>query len=199
MTAKRRPHRFHVSCPPPPHPAAGSDAAVDPLPACFIPCVQWISEIHLWVASIAAEPFLIHVFVHMNKHCWDSNLGSSVQCVADALPNEPCQVCIAIFAVSFIYWSYDGSKCKLKCQLVQEDYISMLQTSLVLLIFNGTARTQLAILAFMYCEEFVKNSVAASYYLNASVTYWHRKWDANIILCWYVLLCMFEIWSVMYA
>ena len=141
----------------------------------------------------------IHVFVHMNKHCWDLNLGSSVQCVADALPNEPCQVCIAIFAVSFINWSYDGSKCKLKCQLVQEDYISMWQTSLVLLIFNGTARTQLAILAFMYCEEFVKNSVAASYYLNASVTFWHRKWDANIILCWYVLLCMFEIWSVMYA
>ena len=23
---QRRPHRFHVSCPPPPHPAAGSDA-----------------------------------------------------------------------------------------------------------------------------------------------------------------------------
>ena len=43
-------------------------------------------------------------------------------------------------------------------QLVQEHYIWRLQTSLVLFISNGTAKTKLAIFAFLYCEEFVKTS-----------------------------------------
>ena len=33
----------------------------------------------------------------------------------------------------------------------------MLQTTLVQFISNGTAKTKLAILAFLYCGEFVKN------------------------------------------
>ena len=33
---------------------------------------------------------------------------------------------------------------------------SRLQTSLVQVIFNGTAKTKLAILALLYCSEFVK-------------------------------------------
>ena len=37
-------------------------------------------------------------------------------------------------------------------------YISRLQTLLVFLILNGTAKMKLAILAFLYCGEIVKNS-----------------------------------------
>ena len=36
-------------------------------------------------------------------------------------------------------------------------YLSMLQTSLVMLILNGIAKTKLPILAFLYSGEFVKN------------------------------------------
>ena len=35
----------------------------------------------------------------------------------------------------------------------------MLDTLLVILILNGTAKTKLAILAFLYCGEFVKTSI----------------------------------------
>ena len=38
------------------------------------------------------------------------------------------------------------------------EYLSRLQTLLVLLILNGTAKTKLAILAFLCCGEIVKNS-----------------------------------------
>ena len=40
----------------------------------------------------------------------------------------------------------------------KRDYISMLETLLVLLILNGTAKKKLTILAFLYCGEFVKTS-----------------------------------------
>ena len=52
------------------------------------------------------------------------------------------------------------NKCEIRCQWVQEDYILGLKTSLILLISNGTAKRKLAILAFLYCREFVKNSNA---------------------------------------
>ena len=42
----------------------------------------------------------------------------------------------------------------------KEDYILRLQTSLVLFISYGTAKMKLAILAFLYCGEFVKTSIA---------------------------------------
>ena len=42
--------------------------------------------------------------------------------------------------------------------VVKRDYISRLQTLLVFLILNGTAKTKLAILAFLYCGQIVKNS-----------------------------------------
>ena len=41
----------------------------------------------------------------------------------------------------------------------KRDYISMLLTLLVFLISNNTAKTKLAILAFLYCGEIVKNSI----------------------------------------
>ena len=40
---------------------------------------------------------------------------------------------------------------------VIEYYILRMQTSLVQFLFNGTAKTNLAILAFLYCGDFVKN------------------------------------------
>ena len=39
----------------------------------------------------------------------------------------------------------------------------MLQTSLAMLIFSGIAKMNLAILAFLYCGEIVKNSSDQSY------------------------------------
>ena len=42
--------------------------------------------------------------------------------------------------------------------MAQGDYISSLESLVVLLISNGTAKTKLAILPFWYCGEFVKNS-----------------------------------------
>ena len=38
-------------------------------------------------------------------------------------------------------------------------YFSRLQTSLVFIILNGTAKTKLAMLAFLCCQEFMKNSI----------------------------------------
>ena len=38
-----------------------------------------------------------------------------------------------------------------------QDYDSRLQTSLVQFLFHGTCKTKLAILAFLYCRDFVKN------------------------------------------
>ena len=44
--------------------------------------------------------------------------------------------------------------------VVKGHYISRLQTLLVFLILNGTAKMKLAILAFLYCGEIVKNSTS---------------------------------------
>ena len=41
----------------------------------------------------------------------------------------------------------------------KRDYLSRLQTLLIFLILNGTAKTKLAILPFLCCEEIVKNSI----------------------------------------
>ena len=48
--------------------------------------------------------------------------------------------------------------CKFWYQWVPRDYISRLQNSLFLFISNGTAKTKLAKLAFLYCGEFAKTS-----------------------------------------
>ena len=56
----------------------------------------------------------------------------------------------------------------------QEDYISRLQTSLVKLILNGTAKTKLAILAFLHCGEIVKNSTVQGIPTPAGDIWWPR-------------------------
>ena len=43
--------------------------------------------------------------------------------------------------------------------MVKEDYVSRLQTSLVQFVYDGIAKMRLAILALLYCGEFVKNSI----------------------------------------
>ena len=69
-----------------------------------------------------------------------------------------CQLCIpTYFQFSSLFAPYDVSKCDTRYQWIQTDYISILKTLLFLFISNGRAKTKLAILAFLYCEEFVKN------------------------------------------
>ena len=57
------------------------------------------------------------------------------------------------------FQSTDARKYEIRNQGVHEDYISRLNTLLHYLIFNGRAKTKLAMLAFLYCGEFVKNSI----------------------------------------
>ena len=69
-----------------------------------------------------------------------------------------CQLCIPIYLqFSSLFATYDASKFETRYQWMQYDYISRLQTSLVQFLSNDTAKTKLAILAFLYCGEFVKN------------------------------------------
>ena len=44
---------------------------------------------------------------------------------------------------------------------VYQDYISKLHTLMNQLVFNDRAKTKLAMLAFLYYHEFVKNSIVA--------------------------------------
>ena len=62
--------------------ALGFKARVYPLLACFLTCVQWIPQIHLWctadllVASMAAESFDPHTFRScFHKHWWRFELS----------------------------------------------------------------------------------------------------------------------------
>ena len=49
-------------------------------------------------------------------------------------------------------------KCKIRNQGVYEDHILRLNAKLNSLILNGSAKTKLAMLAFLYYGEIVKNS-----------------------------------------
>ena len=69
-----------------------------------------------------------------------------------------CQLCIPIhLQFPSLFSPYEVSKCDISYQWLWVDYISRLQTLLVLFISNGIAKTKLAILAFLYRGEFVKN------------------------------------------
>ena len=46
----------------------------------------------------------------------------------------------------------------------KSDYLSRLQTLLVFLICNGTVKTKLAALVFLYCGEIVKYSIVLGDY-----------------------------------
>ena len=60
------------------------------------------------------------------------------------------------FQFPLLFAPYVVSKCEIRCLLVWEHYISRLYASLVLLILNATAKTMLAMLAFLYYGEFVE-------------------------------------------
>ena len=60
---------------------------------------------------------------------------------------------------SSLFAIYDFCNHGIRYQWKQEFYISMFKTSSVLFISNGTAKTKLAILPFLYCGEFVKTSI----------------------------------------
>ena len=64
-------------------------------------------------------------------------------------------------AVFSLFASTDVRKCEIRMQGAYEDYISRLHILLDLFIFNGTAKMKLAMLEFLFCGEFVKNSIAA--------------------------------------
>ena len=68
-------------------------------------------------------------------------------------------VFLKIYNFISLFTTYDVGKCELRCQLVYWDYIVRLLTSLFMFFSNGTAKMKLAILAFLYCKEFVKNSI----------------------------------------
>ena len=60
---------------------------------------------------------------------------------------------------SSLFALHDASKCTIRYQWVQKDYIWRLWNLFSLLISNGTAKAKLAILAFLCCGEFVKTSI----------------------------------------
>ena len=90
----------------------------------------------------------------------DANL-----CVDDDVPIwcswqccHQCQICIF---THFQFSSTDASKFENSNQEVYEDYVVMLHILLDVLIFFGTSKTKLVMLAFLYCREFVKKTLIA--------------------------------------
>ena len=70
-----------------------------------------------------------------------------------------CQLRIRIpLQFSSLFATNDISKCEIRKQGIHEDYISGSHALLEMFYFNGRAKTKLAMLAFLYCAEFVKNS-----------------------------------------
>ena len=68
-----------------------------------------------------------------------------------------CQLCIPTYLqFSSLFALTVFSKCEIRDQGVREDYISGLNALLKQLLFNGRAKMKLAMLAFLYCIEFVK-------------------------------------------
>ena len=73
-----------------------------------------------------------------------------------------CQLCIAIYLkFSFLFVPYDVCKCEIRYHWVSQQHISRLQNSSIQFLSNGTAKTKLATLTFLYCEKFVKPLLAA--------------------------------------
>ena len=73
--------------------------------------------------------------------------------------------CIPIYLqFPSLFATYDVSKCEIRYQWILEVYyISRLQTSLVQFLSDGTAKTKLATLEFLYCLDFVKTSNGGAY------------------------------------
>ena len=77
-----------------------------------------------------------------------SMLGRYGQCIGSMHPTA-MQSCLYLKMLVNV---------KLDCQ-VKGDYLSRLQTLLVILILNGMAKTKLTVLPFLCCGEIVKNSI----------------------------------------
>ena len=73
-----------------------------------------------------------------------------------------CQLCIPIYLqFSCLFASTDVGKCEIRNLELYEDYIWRSNALLDQLIFNGRAKTKLAMLAFLFCGEIVKNSICS--------------------------------------
>ena len=72
------------------------------------------------------------------------------------LPTLYSQIYISSFLLLFV--PIDIKKCEITNQGLYENHISWVQILLNELIFNGTDKTTLAMLTFLYYGEFVKNS-----------------------------------------
>ena len=103
-------------------------------------------------------------YLHVTELCaLESQLdaGVSVLMHSGFLTNAKIYVdIIANFVIYLqfpsVFASYDVGKCEIRYEWDNKDCISRLQISLVNLISYGTAKTKLAILAFLCCGESVK-------------------------------------------
>ena len=60
---------------------------------------------------------------------------------------------------SSLFTTTDDSKCEIRNQWVYDHYILRSNATLDWLIFSDKAKTKLAMLAFLYCGDIVKNSI----------------------------------------
>ena len=71
-----------------------------------------------------------------------------------------CQLCVPTYLeFSSLFTLTNVSKWEIGNQRAQEDYILKINVSLDLLIFIDRVKTKLAMLAFLYCRDIVKNSI----------------------------------------
>ena len=97
----------------------------------------------------------IYLFIYfMEYHTLMWNLGLRLWISINSTQHSTQQF-------SSLFALYDASKCKIRYQWVQEDYIWKLQNLLFFFFSNGTAKTKLAILAFLCYGEFVKTSISS--------------------------------------
>ena len=71
---------------------------VDHLLACFITCMQWIPQIHLWcntakllMISMAIKPFW-STYLYTKRKLTLMGLQSRIECATNVLPSESCQL-----------------------------------------------------------------------------------------------------------
>ena len=104
-----------------------------------------------WALNPVPQPFrsnalLVFFTITQSWQCW-----------------HYCQLCVVIYLqFSSLFATNDASKCEIRNQGIHQDYISRLHASSAQLIFNGRAKTKLAMLAFLCCGEFVKNSTVSA-------------------------------------
>ena len=143
------------------------------LKVCWLPCwplyslqvshQRWIWGSHRWESMQKG----IHPGFETQgrRHQW-SKTGVSVEFFTNA-QSWQCwhyfQLCIPIYLWFFsLFFPTDVRFLEIRSQGVYEDYVSKLNALLDWVILNGRAKTKLAMLAFLYCGKFVKNSSGPS-------------------------------------